>query len=149
MDETVMLVWVDQVLRPYVESAPEDIIPILILDSYRCHMMASVVQKIQELGWRSSTSQEDAPPSVSLSTSALIFRSRTAFGGCGQWTEWMISKGIANGTTSTPTRLKVATWVDQAMADMSAKRGIMRNAWLKSGYEWVELVGGVEEEGLI
>jgi len=32
---------------------------------------------------------------------------------------------------------------------MSAERRIVRNAWLKSGYEWVELVGGVEEEGLI
>ena len=42
MDETVMLAWVDQVLQPYVETAPEDIIPLLILDSYRCHMMASV-----------------------------------------------------------------------------------------------------------
>jgi hypothetical protein len=50
MDETVMLAWVDQVLRPYVDTAPEDIIPILILDSYQCHMMALVVQKIQELG---------------------------------------------------------------------------------------------------
>jgi hypothetical protein len=27
MDETVMLAWVDQVLRPYVETAPEDIGP--------------------------------------------------------------------------------------------------------------------------
>jgi len=45
----------------------------------------------------------------------------------------MISEGITNGTKSTPTRLNVATWVDQAMADMSAKRGIVRNAWLKSG----------------
>ncbi len=50
MDETVMLVQVDQVLQPYVDTAPEDIIPILIIDSYRCHMMTSVVQKIQELG---------------------------------------------------------------------------------------------------
>jgi len=63
----------------------------------------------------------------------------------------MISKGIANGTTSTPTRLKVATWVDQAIADMSAKLGIVRNAWLKSGYEWFDKNEGVvvEEEGLI
>jgi len=50
MDKTVMLAWVDQVLQPYGKTAPEDIIPILILDSYRCHMMALVVQKIQELG---------------------------------------------------------------------------------------------------
>ena len=50
MDKTVMLVQVDQVLQPYVDTAPEDIIPILIISSYRCHMMTSVVQKIQELG---------------------------------------------------------------------------------------------------
>ena len=63
----------------------------------------------------------------------------------------MISKGITNGTTSTPARLNIATWVDQARADMSAKRGIVRNAWLKSGYEWFDTNEGVvvKEEGLI
>jgi hypothetical protein len=37
------------------------------------------------------------------------------------------------------------------MADMSAKRGIVRNAWLKSGYEWFDKNEGVvvKEEGLI
>ncbi len=50
MDEQVMLAWVEEVLAPYVATAPEDIIPLLILDSYQCHMMASVVYKIQELG---------------------------------------------------------------------------------------------------
>jgi hypothetical protein len=39
MDEAVMLAWVDQVLRPNVETAPDDIVPILILGSYQCHMM--------------------------------------------------------------------------------------------------------------
>jgi hypothetical protein len=50
MDEQVMLAWVEEVLAPYVATAPEEIIPLLILDSYQCHMMASVVYKIQELG---------------------------------------------------------------------------------------------------
>jgi len=50
MDERVMLAWVDEVLKPYVADAPEYVIPILILDSYRCHMMALVLTKIQELG---------------------------------------------------------------------------------------------------
>jgi hypothetical protein len=45
-----MLAWVEEVLAPYVAKTPKDIIPLLILDSYRCHMMASVVYKIQELG---------------------------------------------------------------------------------------------------
>ena len=43
MDEAVMVAWVDDVLAPYVATAPDHIIPILILDSYRCHMMGSVV----------------------------------------------------------------------------------------------------------
>jgi hypothetical protein len=50
MDEGVMLMWVQKVLKPYVREAPEHIVPILFLDSYRCHMMASVVREIQKLG---------------------------------------------------------------------------------------------------
>ena len=50
MDERVMLFWAEKVLKPHVESAPEHVIPLLILDSYRCHMMSSVVQAIQEMG---------------------------------------------------------------------------------------------------
>ena len=42
MDERVMLMWVDMVLKPYVDTAAEDVVPILFLDSYHCHMMNSV-----------------------------------------------------------------------------------------------------------
>jgi hypothetical protein len=38
IDKQVMLAWVDKVLTPYVEIAPKDIIPLLILDSYQYHM---------------------------------------------------------------------------------------------------------------
>jgi hypothetical protein len=48
MDEEAMLV--DRVLQPYVETAPPGVMPILFLDAYRCHMMASVVTRIQNLG---------------------------------------------------------------------------------------------------
>ena len=149
MDETVMLAWVDRVLWPYVDTAPEDIIPIPILDSYRCHMMASVVQKIQELGVEvkhipGGCTSLCQPGDVGFNKP---FKNRVRR----LWTEWMISEGITNGTTSTPTRLNIATWVDQAMADMSAKRRIVRNACLNSGSEWFDKNEGVvfEEEGLI
>jgi hypothetical protein len=56
MDKTVMIAWVDKVLKPYVASALDHVIPLLILDSYQCHMMALVVTRIQDLGWKSSTS---------------------------------------------------------------------------------------------
>jgi hypothetical protein len=50
MDEAVMIAWVDKILRPYIETTPDHLVPLHILDSYQCHMMGSVVQKIQELG---------------------------------------------------------------------------------------------------
>ena len=34
MDEQVMLAWVEELLAPYFAMAPEDIILLLILDSY-------------------------------------------------------------------------------------------------------------------
>ena len=34
MDEVVMIVWADEVLVPYITTAPEDIVPLLTLDSY-------------------------------------------------------------------------------------------------------------------
>jgi hypothetical protein len=145
MDETVKLAWVDQVLRPYVETAPEDIIPIIILDSYRCHMMALVVQKIQqELGVEvkhipGGCTSLCQPIDVGFNKP---FKDRL----WRLWTSWMISKGIVHGTTSPPTRLDVATLVDRAMADMKAEHGIVKNAWMKSGFEWFDKNEGVVED---
>jgi hypothetical protein len=48
----------------------------------------------------------------------------------------MIAEGVIHGTTSTPTRLDVATWVASAMAEMKGKGGIIQNAWRKTGYNW-------------
>ena len=50
MDKVVMASWVEIVLKPYVLTAPDGVIPVLLLDSYRTHMMREIVTKIQELG---------------------------------------------------------------------------------------------------
>ena len=52
MDERVMKMWIQLVLKPHVKTAPPDIHPFLLLDSYRCHMMATIVDEIRELGIR-------------------------------------------------------------------------------------------------
>ena len=51
MDEQCMMLWVNQILGPYlaVNPPPPGIQPVILLDAYRCHMMASVVAKISEL----------------------------------------------------------------------------------------------------
>jgi hypothetical protein len=107
MDKAVMLAWVDDILRPYVESAPDDIIPLLILNSYQCRMMGSVVQKIQELG----VEVKHIPGGCTSLYQPVDIGFNKPFKDClwKLWISWMISEGIIHGTTSTPTRLNVAT----------------------------------------
>ena len=50
MDEAVMLQWVEEVLEPWSKHVPAGIVPYLLLDSYKCHLMSSVVHAIQDLG---------------------------------------------------------------------------------------------------
>ncbi len=50
MDEMVMIAWVETALKPYVATAPDHVVPIVILDMYQCHMMALVDQMINKLG---------------------------------------------------------------------------------------------------
>jgi len=140
MDEGVMIDWVDEVLKPYVATAPEHVIPLLILDSYRCHMMGSVVQRIQELGVEvrhipGGCTSLCQPVDVGFNKP---FKDRMRK----QWLSWMISEGIVHGTTRPPSRRDVAGWVDRAMEEMKREERIIKNAWRKTGYEWFPKEGG-------
>ena len=50
MDKHVMMLCIDQILEPYLATAPPHVQPILLFDLYKCHMMASVVSRIDQLG---------------------------------------------------------------------------------------------------
>ena len=50
MDKRVMLMWVKMVLKLYSDTAPQNMVPLLFLDSYCCRMMNLVVNAIQDLG---------------------------------------------------------------------------------------------------
>jgi hypothetical protein len=136
MDEQVMLAWVEEVLSPYVTTAPEDINPLLILDSYQCHMMASVVYKIQELGVEvkhipGGCTSLCQPVDVGFNKPFKLNFSHIPK----IWIKWMIAKGVKEGTTSLPTGRDVAVWVDKVMAKMKEEQRIIKNAWLKTGFE--------------
>jgi hypothetical protein len=79
MDERVMLRWVKDVLAPYVALAPSGINPIILLDSYCCHIMASVVNMIQDLGCKVVHIPGGVPDWCNLWTSAITSRSKCAF----------------------------------------------------------------------
>jgi hypothetical protein len=132
MDEKVMLLWVEKVLKPYVLEAPDHIVPILFLDSYRCHLMASVVGMIQELG----VEVEHIPGGCTCLTQPVDvgvnkpFKNRIR----DQWESWMVVEGIAHGTTSPPTRDDIAKWSLAAM--QTRPEQLVRNTWRHGVYSW-------------
>ena len=83
-----------KVLKPYIESAPEGIVSILLLDSYHCHVMASVVNEIyRTLEWKLNTSQAVAHTFASHSRywhQQAIYKKHMRH----QWEIWMISEGM-------------------------------------------------------
>ncbi len=134
MDEVVMIAWVNEVLAPYVATALDHVVPILILDMYRCHMMALVVQMIQELG----VEVQHIPGGCTSLCQPVDVGFNKPFKDWmrWQWINWMIAEGVVHGTTSLPTRLDVAKWVDAAMLEMKGEGQIIRNVWKRHGYEW-------------
>jgi hypothetical protein len=118
MDEEAMIVWVDQVLRPYIETAPAGILHILFLDSYRCHMMASVVGMIQDLGVEvkhipGRCTSLCQPVDIGVNKP---FKNRIR----NQWEEWMIAEGLANGTT---VHLEIAALHNRPMTTKFLQQG--------------------------
>jgi hypothetical protein len=48
--KSILLIWIDDVLKPHIETKPDGVDPLLFPYSFRFQVMASVVNKIQDLG---------------------------------------------------------------------------------------------------
>ena len=112
MDKTVMLQWVDKVLKPYVGNAPEGIVPILFLDSYRCHIMSLVVNAVQGLG----VEVEHIPGGCTYLCQPVDVGVNKPYKTHlrERWESWMFAEGIIHGTMSPPTRKHIAEWAIHA-----------------------------------
>jgi hypothetical protein len=132
MDQEVMIIWVDQVLCPYIETAPAGVLPNLLLDSYRCHMMASVVGMIQDLG----VEVEHIPGGCTSLCQPVDIGVNKPFKNQirQQWEQWMITEGLANGTTSPPTRENIIEWIQIATNYLLEQ--MVQNAWRHGQYSW-------------
>ena len=132
MDETVMLQWVNKVLKPYVDNAPEGIVPILFLDSYRCHTMSLVVNAVQGLG----VDVEHIPGGCTYLCQPVDVGVTKPYKThlCKRWESWMFAEGIIHGTTSPPTRKHIAEWAIHANNTLTET--IIKNAWRHGKYSW-------------
>lgn len=142
MDEEPMAMWVEKVLKPHVEKAPVNVVPLLLLDSYRCHMMASIVETIQELGVEvqhipGGCTGLVQPVDVGINKP---FKNRCR----DRWESWMIADGLLTNTTKPPTRALIAQWCDESLKEVTPQ--IVRNAWRHGTYSYFPLTAQTREE---
>ena len=133
MDEEMMSKWIDVVLIPWRNEKGPDVIPILILDAYRVHMMGNIVNRIQSLG----IEVVHIPPGCTyLCQPVDVGINKSIKSGMREkWENWMVAgDGIVNGVAKEPTRQLVAEWAVEVYKNLPAQT--VRNAWMKSGFEW-------------
>ncbi len=112
MDERVMLRWVEDVLVPYISLAPPTIVPLILLDSYQCHIMALVVNVIQDLGCEVVHIPGGCTGLVQPLDVGYNKLFKTRIRACLE--EYMINDKCSNGSISMPLCLDVSAWVAEA-----------------------------------
>ena len=129
--EDIMLEWVDDVLAPYVATAPPGIVPILFLDSFKVHMLGSVVSKIQALG----VEVEFIPPGCTGLVQPVDVGYNKAFKSKvkDQYLNWLWLQD-PDAPIAKTTRRDVIEWILAAERNVSAE--VIRNAWRKTGYSY-------------
>jgi hypothetical protein len=140
MDERCMLIWVEQILGPYlvVNPPPPGIQPVILLDAYHCQMMASVVNRISDLGIEVIHIPGGCTGLCQLLEVRVnkLFKQRFHH----LWEEWMMEMLDRDGANREATREEVAEWTASVYWDMVGSK-ILKNAWRKTGFDWFEGVG--------
>ena len=133
-DEKCMLEWVDGAIKPWkaqVDASYPNHIPILILDSFKVHMMGSVVSYIQSLGVEvihipAGCTYLCQPVDVGINRPIKQKMAQL-------WEDWMIEEGAA--TNKTPPRKLIAEWIMSTLGSIS--ENVVKQAWKKKDYQWV------------
>ena len=132
MDEAMMLQWVKEVLEPWSKNVPDGIVHYLLLDSYKCHLMSSVVHATQDLGIEvdhipGGCTGLVQPLDVGVNKHLKNWIRR-------KWEEYMFEEGLAMTVSKPPTWQQMATWVTECLDDLGEQ--IIKAAWRRKGYSY-------------
>jgi hypothetical protein len=135
MDERCMLTWVDKVFHAYLVAnlPPEGVQPVLFLDLYRCHMMVSVVSRIEAMGVHvihiaGGCTGLTQPLDVGINQS---FKARCRR----MWEEWLVDLLDTTNELRDATHEEVSKWAAAVFWELVGSR-ILRNSWRKTGFDW-------------
>jgi DDE superfamily endonuclease. len=138
MDEQLMLQWVEDVLRPWAEEAPDNIVPFLLLDSYRCHMTDAVKRLLNQIGVEylyipGGCTRLCQPVDVGINKP---FKHRMTR----KWEKFLMHnrEEEVRGKIPSPSREVLSQWVIDTLNSMDAQ--LVKNAWNGPGfaYEGIE-----------
>ena len=134
MDERVMLMWVRTILKPFVEDCPINITPLLLLDSYKCHTMASVTGELEALGIQveiipGGCTGMCQPIDVGIGK-PLKTRARHL------WEEWMVAECVDGRASRPPSRLQMSQWIADSVQQIRSSESIGRNSWRHHEYSY-------------
>lgn len=158
MDEEVMLEWIElvnfqnmllffvlktqKVLKPAMASLPGDPLdPVLILlDSYRCHMMKSVVNQISDLG----VIVEHIPGGCTCHVQPVDVGIGKPLKDAvrSQWNYWAVSQlrqeelSIQPRKLREPTHAEVGEWVITSLNSLSSQS--IQNSWRKTNFSYFD-----------
>jgi len=135
MDEIRMHEWVGVVLAAYLEDThpPPGIVSIILLDMYRVHMCAPVVNRIQALGIEvihipGGCTGLLQPLDVGINRPYKV-RIRA------KWEEWMMDSIDRYDEIRAPLREDVSAWAAKTHWEMQGLP-LMKHAWRKTDYSW-------------
>jgi DDE superfamily endonuclease len=131
MDELRMLIWMQTVLKPYVDTHPPGIQPVLLLDNVSCHKTDLVMAKLNELRVEmmllpTRCTQWVQPLDVGVNGPIKVHYRKF----CHKWK----MQDVAAGRVPVITRELVARWCNQAFDAISAD--VIKNCWRSQIYPY-------------
>ncbi len=130
-----MLIWIDKVFSAYLVAnpPPEGVQPVLLLDLYRCHMMALVVSRIEAMGVHVT---HIAGGCTGLTQPLDVGINRSFKARCRRmWEEWFTNLIDMTNEVRDATREEVSEWAAAVFRELVGLR-ILRNSWRKTGFDW-------------
>jgi DDE superfamily endonuclease len=120
----VMLLWTEMVLKPYVETRPEGVIPVVFLDSLAAYKTRAVRKAIHDLGCRI----EYIPPGCTGSCQPIDVGWNKPFQDHMRsfYKPWQ-RRQIKKKKNKAPSRRRVAKWTLRAWAKI--RTNIVFNSW--------------------
>ncbi len=129
-----MLRWVDSVLKPYISKAPTNVRTILYLDSYRCHMLHDVIDKIRKL----AVKDQHIPAGCTCYCQPVDVVYNKPFKNHIHrlWHDWIKEFGKEKAAIKSPTWAKLAEWI--VCANDSMTDVIIKNSLMNHPFHWFD-----------